>query len=76
MNNLKKRLNPMLPNIKKPTQFLKLIGSWDLEIEFETENEDELYKILTDIRKKFSNVIRNFDILRITETYKYDYFPF
>ena len=61
---------------KKATQFLKLIGSWDLEIEFETEKEDELYKILTDIRKKFSNVIRDFDILRITETYKYDYFPF
>lgn len=61
---------------KKATQFLKLIGSWDLEIEFETEKEDELYKILTNIRKKFSNVIRDYDILRITKTYKYDYFPF
>lgn len=61
---------------KKATQFLKLIGSWDLEIELETENEDELYDILNDIRKKFSNVIRDFDILRITETYKYNYFPF
>jgi len=61
---------------KKVTQFLKLIGSWDLEIEFETENEDELYKILTEIRKEFSGIIRDFDILRITETFKYDYFPF
>ncbi len=61
---------------KKATQLLKLIGSWDLEIEFEVENEDELYKILTDIRKQFSEIIRDFDILRITETYKYDYFPF
>jgi len=61
---------------KKATQFLKLIGSWDLEIEFETENEDELYKILTEIRKQFSNIIRDFDILRITETFKYNYFPF
>jgi len=61
---------------KKATQFLKLIGSWDLEIEFETENEDELYLILTDLRKKFSDTIRDFDIIRITETYKYDFFPF
>ncbi|MDD5331602.1 MAG: AsnC family transcriptional regulator [Candidatus Nanoarchaeia archaeon] len=61
---------------KRATQFLKLIGSWDLELEFETENEDELYKILTDIRKRFSNIIRDFDILRIIETYKYNYFPF
>ena len=61
---------------KKATQLLKLIGSWDLEIEFETENEDELYKILNEIRKDFSSIIRDFDILRITKTYKYNYFPF
>lgn len=61
---------------KKVTQFLKLIGSWDLEIEFETEDENELYEILTEIRKEFSDIIRDFDILRITETYKYNYFPF
>ncbi|MDD5192208.1 MAG: winged helix-turn-helix transcriptional regulator [Candidatus Nanoarchaeia archaeon] len=61
---------------KKATQFLKLIGSWDLEIEFETENEDELYRILTEIRKEFSDIIRDFDILRITKNYKFSFFPF
>jgi Lrp/AsnC family transcriptional regulator, leucine-responsive regulatory protein len=61
---------------KKATQFLKLIGSWDMEIELETENEDELYSILNEIRKEFSDIIRDFDILRITETFKYDYYPF
>jgi Lrp/AsnC family transcriptional regulator, leucine-responsive regulatory protein len=71
-----KEIKSYITQHKKATQFLKIIGSWDLEIEFETENEDELYKILTDIRKKFSDIIRDFDILRITETYKYDYFPF
>ena len=71
-----KEIKSYVTQHKKATQFLKLIGSWDLEIEFETEDEDELYKFLTDIRKRFSNVIRDFDILRITETYKYDYFPF
>ncbi|MFC1682366.1 Lrp/AsnC family transcriptional regulator [Nanoarchaeota archaeon] len=74
--NSEKEIKTYVTKHKKVTQFLKLIGSWDLEIEFETENEDELYKILTDIRKKFSNIIRDFDILRITETYKYNYFPF
>jgi len=71
-----KELKSYISLHKKATQFLKLIGSWDLEIEFETEDEDELYQILTDIRKKFSDIIRDFDILRITETFKYDYFPF
>ena len=46
------------------------------EIEFETENEDELYKALTEIRKQFSDIIRDFDIIRITETFKYNLFPF
>lgn len=71
-----KQIKSYIASHKKATQFLKLIGSWDLEIEFEIENEDELYKILNEIRKQFSGIIRDFDILRITETYKYNYFPF
>jgi len=71
-----KKLKAYISQHKKATQLLKLIGSWDVEIEFETENEDELYKVLNNIRKEFSDIIRDFDILRITETYKYDYYPF
>jgi DNA-binding Lrp family transcriptional regulator len=74
--NSENQLKKYIEQHKKATQFLKLIGSWDLEIEFETEDENELYSILTEIRKKFSDIIRDFDILRITQTYKYDYFPF
>ena len=71
-----KQIKQYVAQHRKATQMLKLIGSWDLEIEFEVENEDELYSILTDLRKKFSSIIRDFDILRVTENYKYDYFPF
>ncbi|MBI4116604.1 winged helix-turn-helix transcriptional regulator [Candidatus Pacearchaeota archaeon] len=74
--NSEKEIREYVARHKKATQFLKIIGSWDIEIEFETENEDELYKILTDIRKKFSSIIRDFDILRITETFKLDFYPF
>jgi DNA-binding Lrp family transcriptional regulator len=71
-----KKIKTYVKQHKKATQFLKLIGSWDVEIEIETENEDELYNILTELRKEFSEIIRDFDILRITENYKYDFFPF
>ncbi len=71
-----KQLKDYVEAHKKATQLLKLIGSWDIEIEFETVGEDELYSILTEIRKKFSNIIRDFDILRITENYKLNFFPF
>jgi DNA-binding Lrp family transcriptional regulator len=71
-----KQLREYVEAHKKATQLLKLIGSWDIEIEFETANEDELYIILIDLRKRFSDIIRDFDILRITQTYKLDFFPF
>ena len=70
------KLKDYIAKHKNTTQFLKLIGSWDLEIELETENEDELYKTLNEIRNKFSNIIRDFDIIRITKTFKLNYFPF
>src|SRR3989344_7487923 len=47
---------------KKITQFLKLVGSWDVEIEIEVEDENELYKIIDEIRKEFNDVIRDYDI--------------
>jgi len=71
-----KELKQYVASHKKATQFLKLIGSWDLEIEFEVESEDELYKIINEMRLKFSNIIRDFDILRIVKTAKYNYWPF
>ena len=71
-----KRFRDYVFNHKNATQFLKLIGSGDLEVEFETETDDEIYSILTEIRKKFSEIIRDFDLIRITQTYKYNYFPF
>jgi DNA-binding Lrp family transcriptional regulator len=70
------KLKSYLDKHKKATQFLKLIGSWDLEIEFETEDEDELYAVLGEFRKEFSEIIRDLDIIRIIDTRKYNYFPF
>jgi Lrp/AsnC family transcriptional regulator, leucine-responsive regulatory protein len=61
---------------KQSTQLLKLIGSYDLEIEFETESEDELYSILNEIKQKFHSIIRDMDIVRIIRTHKLDFFPF
>lgn len=71
-----KQLKEYVKTHKKATQFLKLIGSWDLEIEFETESEDELYKIINEFRRQFSDITRDYDILRITKTQKYDFYPF
>lgn len=57
-------------------QFLKLLGNWDIELEFEVKDEEELHKILLEIRSKFSDVIRDFDTLLIFKEHKLNYFPF
>lgn len=58
------------------TQYLKLVGSWDAELEFEVENEEQLHEILLELRNKFSDIIRNYDTLLIHKEHKLSYFPF
>jgi len=57
-------------------QYLKTAGSWDAELEFEVKDEDELYRLLLEIRAKFSDVIRDYETLFIPEEHKLNYFPF
>lgn len=57
-------------------QFLKLLGNWDIELEFETKNEEQLHQILLEIRNKFSDTIRDYDTLLIYKEHKLNYFPF
>lgn len=70
------KLKEYVQQHKHAGQLLKLIGSWDIEIELETKDDDELHDLLTDLRKEFSSIIRDFDILKITKTWKYDFYPF
>jgi len=57
-------------------QFLKLLGNWDVELEFEVKDEEQLHQILSEIRNKFSDVIRDYDTLLIYKELKLNYFPF
>lgn len=57
-------------------QYLKLIGSWDCELEFEVKDEEQLHSILLEIRNKFSEIIRDYDTLLIHQEHKLDYYPF
>ncbi len=57
-------------------QFLKLLGSWDIELEFEVNDEEELHRILLELRNKFSGIIRDYDTLLIYKEHKLNYFPF
>ncbi len=58
------------------TQYLKLVGSWDVELEFEVKDDEQLHDILLKIRNKFSGIIRDYDTLLIHQEQKLNYSPF
>ncbi len=57
-------------------QYLKLVGSWDVELEFEVQDDEQLHEILLEIRNKFSEIIRDYDTLLIHQEHKLNYYPF
>ncbi len=57
-------------------QYLKLIGSWDAELEFEVKDDEQLHEILLEIRDQFSEIIRDYDALLIHQEHKLNYCPF
>jgi len=62
-------------NTRNVVQYIKLIGNWDTEIEFEVENDAKLHAFLLDMRNKFSDIIRNTEQLLVYEK-KLNYYPF
>jgi len=52
------------PNIFALTTTL---GAWDIELEFEVENFEQMREIMDDIRIKFSDVIKNYESIIITK---------
>lgn len=55
--------------------FLRMIGSWNLEIEFEVQSREEMLKISREIREKFKEAIKEFEVIPLFHEYKYNFFP-
>ncbi len=56
--------------------FAKVIGNYDVQIEFECKDYYELEKNVKEFRETFSQNIRDFEILRVIDEYKNDFYPF
>ena len=54
---------------------LKLIGPWDFEIEFEVETKEDLLNLKREVRDRFKEVIKDFEIMPLYHEYKYNYLP-
>lgn len=55
---------------------VKTFGNWDLEIDLEVSKQEDFLRILREIKNKFSDVIRDYQIIQLSEVHKYTHFPF
>ncbi len=55
---------------------VRVIGDYDIQLELEVKNYQELELILARFRRQFSDHISDFEILRVIKEYKYDFYPF
>ncbi len=52
----------------------KLLGRWNLDIEFELKDAKELQQFIIDLRNRFS-IIENYEFIQIIEDYGLDFYP-
>jgi|SRR3989344_2227725 len=80
------RLNNVKPIIEKSflefarvkkeiIYFNKVLGDWEYEYDIETEKEKDFQKLLLEIKNKFSDSIRDYEIITINKNYKLNYLP-
>ncbi len=54
---------------------VKTIGKWNLLIYILTKDEQEFHSTISEIKNKFSSIIKTYETLLADEEYKYTYFP-
>lgn len=62
-----------LKNNKNLIHHVRVVGSWDLEPELEVYSEQEFDNILKEMKDKFSDIIKNIDIVTISKEHKFVY---
>ena len=54
---------------------IKVLGDWDYEIDLEVEKARQLQDFTLELGNKYSNMIKDYDIIQVLEMPKYFFFP-
>jgi Lrp/AsnC family leucine-responsive transcriptional regulator len=76
-NPNKERINTLanyLSQNKNIIHYLKVLGNWDIEIEFEVYSDEEFDSIIKEIKDEFSYIIKRVDTITISKEHKFVYF--
>lgn len=70
-----KRLLSYAENHPDIIYVIEAVGGDDFEIEVQVDNNNQLYKIIEEIRQTFSEIIFDYYFMEYTKEYKFDYLP-
>lgn len=74
----KENISELLEFFKLNSQVVHLVkslGSWEFELEIESGDLKEVYDYINEIKNKFPKVIKQIDIVTITDELKLEFFP-
>jgi DNA-binding Lrp family transcriptional regulator len=54
---------------------LKVVGKWDLDINFDSHSNEQFQSFLIEFRSRFADIIKDFEIVQILKFHKFDYYP-
>ncbi len=79
LGNLRpKRENQLIAYIKEAPYIIysaKIMGEWDLWIEVLARDAGHLDEIISDLRQKFSDIVRSVRVIPVIKEYKWKEFP-
>ncbi|MFH1376809.1 MAG: Lrp/AsnC family transcriptional regulator [Candidatus Woesearchaeota archaeon] len=79
LNNSTKEKEKELYNFCSSFNFIvylvEVLGDWQLEIEAEVESQNQFNDFLIQLRKKFPDLIQDYQIIQATKEHKIDFFP-
>jgi len=61
-----------IPDVVWP---MKVMGSWDFELDCEVESYDRFQDIILDLKEKFPHLIKNHEFFIVSKEFKLDFFP-
>ena len=54
---------------------IKALGSWELEVEIESDNSNNVYDYINELKNKYPEMIKQIDLVTITNELKLDFLP-
>ena len=53
----------------------RVLGAWDFELDFELENYDTFQEVISHLKEKFPQVVRDHEFCIVSKEFKLDLYP-